>query len=843
MGEFGIGQPVPREEDPYLLRGAGRYVDDVQTIGQARAYVLRSPHAHADIVRIDATQARAMPGVLVVLTGSDADVLRLGSLRPHTPRKRRDGTAAFTSSQPFLARERVRYVGDPVALVVAETLEQAKDAAETIAVEYHLLPAVATTADAIAPDASAVWEGCPDNHAFTHAAGDKAAVAKAMGAAAHVIRHRLVINRLTANSMEPRGCIAEYAARENRYTLRCTVQGPHMIRRFIATEVFGVAETQFRIVAENVGGGFGMKGGLYPEYVLAALAARLVGRPVKWIAERSEALQCDEHCRDNITEAELGFDGDGRFLAFSVRTFCNIGAYYTSDRNAGPPTNNIGVLAGTYVIPAIHVETTAVMTNTMMTGPYRGAGRPEAAYVVETLVDLAARQLAIDPAELRRRNMITARAMPYRTALIYTYDCGDFGKNLEDCLKLADYSGFAARHRESQARGRLRGIGISSTVEASNAGLIEHAEIRFDPTGTVTVSVGTHDHGQGHATTFRQIIADHLGIPPDRIRFNYGDTDQIAVGTGTFGSRSTVSAGSAMLIAAGKIVAKGRRIAAHLMEAGEHDIEFERGRFVIAGTDKGVGLIEVARAAFAPAKLPPDTEPGLFETGTFSGGERTYPNGCHISEVEVDAETGSVALVRYTAVDDVGHIINPLLVEGQLHGGIAQGAGQALMENIVYDASGQLVSGSFMDYAMPRASDFCRFMLGENEVPTKTNPLGVKGAGESGTVGALSSVMSAVNDALARIGASSVQMPATSEKIWRAIRTADRPAHGSAPPPASYASRRGSRSAPSDEIQSASHGIPRAGTPRDTRRGPRPRGHPRLAGPQRERRGWPPARP
>jgi aerobic carbon-monoxide dehydrogenase large subunit len=458
-----------------------------------------------------------------------------------------------------------------------------------------------------------------------------------------------------------------------------------------------------------------------------------------------------------------------------VRSFCNIGAYYTSDRNAGPPTNNIGVLAGTYVIPAIHVETTAVMTNTMMTGPYRGAGRPEAAYVIETMVDLAARQLGADPAELRRRNMIPAGAMPYRTALIYTYDCGDFGKNLEDCLKLADYAGFAARRRESQARGKLRGIGISSTVEASNAGLIEHAEIRFDPTGTVTVSVGTHDHGQGHATTFRQIVSDRLGIPPDRIRFNYGDTDQIAIGTGTFGSRSTVSAGTAMLIAAEKIVAKGRRIAAHLMEASEHDIEFERGRFVVAGTDKAVDLVQVARTAFMPAKLPPKTEPGLFETGTFAGGERTYPNGCHISEVEVDTETGAVALVRYAAVDDVGHIINPLLVEGQLHGGIAQGVGQALMENIAYDASGQLVSGSFMDYAMPRADHFCTFALGENEVPTKTNPLGVKGAGESGTVGALSSVMNAVNDGLAQIGAPYVQMPTTSEKVWRAIRAASRP--------------------------------------------------------------------
>ncbi len=772
MGEFGIGQPVPREEDPYLVRGAGRYVDDVQAAAQARAYVLRSPHAHAAIARIDTSEAKTKPGVLLVLTGGDAEVLRLGLLRPHTPRKRRDGTPAFVSSQPFLARDRVRYLGDPVAFVVAETLEQAKDAAEAIEVDYETLPAVATTEDAVRPDAVAVWEGCPDNQAFTHTAGDKAAVAGVFTTAAHVVRHRMVINRLTTNSMEPRGCIAEYATREERYTLRCTVQGPHQIRRTIATEVFRVAETHFRVIAENVGGGFGMKGGLYPEYVLATLAARLTGRPVKWISERSEGLQSDEHCRDNVTEAELALDRDGRFLGFQVRTYANIGAYYTSDRNAGPPTNNIGVLAGTYVIPAMHVETTAVITNTMLTGPYRGAGRPEAAYVIETMVDLAARHLGIDRAELRQRNIIPPEAMPYKTALVYTYDCGDFGKNLEDCLVKADYAGFAARNRASKERGKLRGLGVSSTVEASNAGLIEHAEIRFDPTGTVTVAVGTHDHGQGHATTFRQIISDRLGLEPSRIRFNYGDTDQIAIGTGTFGSRSTVAAGTAMIIAAEKIIAKGRRIAAHLMEAGEHDIVFEQGRFVIAGTDKAVDLVQVARDAFVPAKLPRDAEPGMYETGTFSGGERTYPNGCHISEVEVDPETGEVELVRYTAVDDVGHMINPMLVEGQLHGGIAQGVGQALMENVAYDSSGQLLSGSFMDYAMPRAVDFCPFELGENEVPTKTNPLGVKGAGESGTVGALSSVMNAVNDALAHIGAPYVQMPATSEKVWRAIRTA-----------------------------------------------------------------------
>jgi carbon-monoxide dehydrogenase large subunit len=405
----------------------------------------------------------------------------------------------------------------------------------------------------------------------------------------------------------------------------------------------------------------------------------------------------------------------------------------------------------------------------MMTGPYRGAGRPEAAHVIETMADLAARELKLDPAELRRRNTIPAAAMPFKTALVYTYDCGDFGKNLADCIVKADYAGFAKRHAEARKRGQLLGIGVSNTVEASNAGLIEHAELRFDPTGTVTVFVGTHDHGQGHQTTFRQIVASRLGIEPDRISFKFGDTDQIMIGTGTFGSRSTACGGTAILMAAEKIVTKGSKIAAHLMETGEHDIVFEAGKFVVAGTDKAIDLAEVARAAFVPARLPKGVEPGLFETGTFDGGQRTYPNGCHISEVEIDEETGRIALVRYIAVDDVGHMVNPLLVEGQLHGGIAQGVGQALVERIAYDEGGQLVSGSFMDYAMPRADDFCEFELGENEIPTMTNPLGVKGAGESGTVGALSSVMNAVNDALHRIGGPHIEMPATPEKLWRAI--------------------------------------------------------------------------
>jgi carbon-monoxide dehydrogenase large subunit len=774
MGEFGIGQPVPREEDPYLVRGAGRYVDDVTIPGQTLAYVLRSPHSHAGIHKIDAARAKAAPGVALILTGDDPDILALGLQRPWHPRKRRDGSPAFISPQPLLARTRARYVGDPVAVVVAETLAQAKDAAELIEVDYESLPAVTNVTDAVGPGAPSVWDACPDNQAFVHELGDKAAVERAFAAAHHVVRQRLIISRLTTNSMEPRGCLADYDAREDRFTLRCTVQVPHMMRRTIAEEIFRIPETRFRIIADNVGGGFGMKGALYPEYALTALAAKLLGRPVKWMAERGEAILADEHCRDNVSEAELALDRDGRFLGLRVRTLANIGAYHSSDRNAGPPTNNLGVLAGTYVIPAIAVEVTGVLTHTMMTGHYRGAGRPEAAYVLETMVDLAARTLDMDPAALRARNTIAADAMPFQTALVYAYDCGDFGKNLRDCLAKADHAGFPSRHEESACRGKLRGIGVSNTVAATNFGLIEHAELRFDPTGTLTLGMGTHDHGQGHATSFRQIIADKLGIGPDRVRFKYGDTDQVGIGTGTFGSRSMIAGGTALLLAANKIIAKGKKLAAHLMEADEHDIAFERGRFTVVGTDRTIRLGEIAQESFMPRKLPAGMEPGMFETGTFEGGARSFPNGCHVCEVEIDEATGAVEIVRYIAVEDVGRMINPLLVAGQVHGGIAQGVGQALMENIVYDASGQLVTGSFQDYCMPRADNFCPFALAENEVPTKTNPLGVKGAGESGTVGALPAVMNAVNDALHRIGAPFVQMPATPETIWRAITAAKR---------------------------------------------------------------------
>ena len=774
MGEYGIGQSVPREEDPNLVRGLGRYVDDVTVSGQLRGWVLRSPHGHAIIKSIDVSAAKDMPGVQLILTGKDEAITALGTQRPLMPRKKRDGSPATGTPHHALARERVRFVGDLVAFVVADTLNEAKDAAEAISVDYEILPAVVDIEEAIKPDTPTLWPEYPGNVAFVGNAGDRTATDAAFAKAAHVAKHRMVINRITTNTMEPRGCIAEYDTRDDRTTLRCTVQGPHQIRKFLSNEVLKVADNKVRVISENVGGGFGMKGGLYNEYILCVAAARVLGRAVKWIGERSESLLSDEQCRDNVTEAELALDKDGKFLGLRVKTHVNIGAYYYTDRPGGPALVNIGVLAGTYVLPAAFADVTTVFTNTMMTGPYRGAGRPEAAYVIETMVDVAARDMNIDPAELRRRNTIPEAAMPYKTALVYTYDCGDFPKNLEDALVKADYKGFEKRAKESEKNGKLRGIGISTTVEASNVGLIEHAELRFDPGGSITVLVGAHDHGQGHQTSFRQIVAEKLGMDPTRINVKWGDTDQIAIGTGTFGSRSMVACGTALTLAAKKIVDKGTKIAAHLMEAGEHDIVFKDGKFTVAGTDKAIDMAQVARDSFAPAKIPKGMEPGLIENGTFDGGQRTFPNGCHISEVEIDEVTGVVELVRYTAVDDVGHMINPMLVEGQLHGGIAMGVGQALFENIVYDESGQLLSGSFMDYAMPRADDFCPMELGENEVPTKTNPLGVKGAGESGCVGALPCVMNAVNNAMSRIGAPYVHMPATPEKVWKAMAEATR---------------------------------------------------------------------
>ena len=770
MGEFGIGQSVKRFEDVRLLKGGGRYQGDVNLPGQAHMVVVRSLHAHARIRRIDAKAALASPGVVAVLTGTDLAQDKLGTMRTTLKRKRPDGSPMFTSPHLGLTPERVRYVGDPVALVIAETSAQAEDAAELVDVDYESLPSVTSTADAARPGAHAVWDECPDNISSVFEAGNQAAADAAMASAARIVRRRFVITRVHAQYMETRGALGVWDPAEERYTLYADVQYPHRVRNALASNILKVPEHSIRVVAGDVGGGFGTKGWQYPEHRLVLWAARRLGRPIKWACERREAILADEHARDNVTEAELALDAEGKFLALRVRTLANVGAYVSSDRNLLATFANVFTLVGVYVFPAAHVHVSCVFSNTNSTAPYRGAGRPEATYVIERLIDEAARELSMDPVALRRKNVIPAAAMPYKTPLGMTYDCGEFEKSMVEAVKLADVAGFGKRREEARRRGRLRGLAVVNAIERAASPGPEFAEVRFNPSGTATIFMGTKNQGQGHETTFKQILHERLGIAPEDVRYVDGDTDRVGFGMGSMGSRSTVIGGTALTMAADKVIAKGKRIAAKLLEAAEADITFADARFAVKGTDKAVTLKEVARAAFQPASLPPGLEPGLYETGTFSPPADTWPNGCHVCEVEIDEATGAVALVAYAIVDDVGTVINPLTLKGQIHGGVAQGVGQALMEEVVYDReSGQLLTASFMEYGIPRADDFPDMHIESNPVPTKLNPLGAKGAGEAGTVGALPAVMNAVLDALAPLGVRELDMPATSERVWNAI--------------------------------------------------------------------------
>ncbi len=771
MGEFGIGQGIKRFEDPRLLRGQGRFHNDVNLPGQTHAVVVRSMHAHARIRSIDTAAALRAPGVLAVLTGADLARDGLGTMRMTLKRKRPDGAPMFAPPHRGLAQDRARYVGDPVALVVAETLAQAEDAAELVRVDYEPLPSVTATAEAMG--GAPVWTECPDNVSNVFEAGDRSAADAAFTRAARVVRRRYVITRVHAQYLEPRGALGIYDPGEDRYTLYADVQYPHRVRNALASNIFQIPEHRIRVIAGDVGGAFGTKGWQYPEHRLVLWAARKLGRPVKWACERREAIPADEHARDNVSEAELALDDAGRFLALRVRTLANVGAYVSSDRNLLATFTNVATLVGVYTFPAAHVHVTCVLTNTNSTAPYRGAGRPEATYVIERLIDDAAAELGLDRVELRRKNLIASSAMPYRTPLGVTYDCGEFEKSMDTAVKLADVAGFAARREASRRRGRLRGIAVVNAIERAAGPQPEFAEIRFAPSGSATVFLGTKNQGQGHETTFKQILHERLGLDPADVRYIDGDTDRVGFGMGTMGSRSTVIGGTALWMAADKVIAKGRKIAARLLEAADADIVFADGRFGVRGTDRGVALKEVARAAFQPAQLPPGLEPGLYETGTFSPTQDTWPNGCHVCEVEIDPDTGAVALVAYVIVDDVGTVINPLTLKGQIHGGVAQGVGQALMEQVVYDAeSGQLLTASFMDYAMPRADTLPDLHIESNPVPTKLNPLGAKGAGEAGTVGALPAVMNAVLDALAPLGVRQLDMPATSERVWHALRAA-----------------------------------------------------------------------
>ena len=780
MNEQVIGASVRRKEDFRFLTGAGNYTDDINRPGQRYAYILRSPHAHAEIAGIDTSKAGAAPGVNAVFTGAD---LQVGGLPCGWLVNSKDGSPMVEPPHPVLAMGKVRHVGDPVAVVIAETLEQAKDAAERIEVSYNPLPAVVAADDAIKPGKPQLFDNAPHNICFDWHLGDKAAVDLAFTQAQHVTRLEIINNRLVSNPMEPRAAIGEYDRSTGDYTLYTTSQDPHVIRLLIASAVLPVPEHKFRVVAPDVGGGFGTKGSLYAE-ALVTWAAGKLGRPVKWRAERAEGFASDNQARDHLTHAELALDKDGKFLALRVATLANLGAYLSSFAPAIPTYCYGPLLAGTYTTSAIYVEVKGVFTNTVPVDAYRGAGRPEACYVVERLVDTAAREIRIDPAELRRRNFIPRDAYPYQTPVALTYDSGDYFTTLDIALKAADYAGFEQRRQEAARHGKLRGIGIAAYIEAcamapsalagqlgARAGFYETAEVRVHPTGSVTVFTGTHSHGQGHETTFAQLVAGQLGVPIDMVEVVHGDTDKIPFGMGTYASRSLAVGGSALVKAIDKVVSKGKKIAAHLLEVSEADIEFESGQFTVAGTDRAVPFAQIALAAYVPHNYPIDTvEPGLDETAFYDPTNFTYPAGAHIAEVEIDRDTGAVTLLNFTAADDFGRIINPLIVAGQVHGGLVQGIGQALYEHTVYDPeSGQLRTGSLMDYCLPRADNLAAFNLATHATLCTHNPLGAKGCGEAGTIGAPAAIMNALANALAPLGVTDLAMPAMPERVWRAI--------------------------------------------------------------------------
>ena len=770
MGEFAIGQPVPRFEDPRLIKGGGRYVGDMTFPGMVFGAVLRSPHAHARIRSIDTAKAKAAPGVLAVFTGADYKAAGFGDLPVPGGLARRNGAPGYRPRYPALVEDRVRMIGDYVAFVVAETYYQAADAAELIEVDYEPLPAIVSTGDAVNPGVPLVWDDCQNNIGFVQIEGSKEATDAAFARAAHVVKHKFVINRVTAAAMEPRGCIGLFEPIEGRYTIYTTLQRTNVFQTELSNYVLKVPDSKIRVVCGDIGGSFGMKSAVYNEVALVLLAAKLTGRPVKWVATRSESFLCDAQARDNVTEAELALDKDGTFLGFRAKIIAAIGAYMQTGMPAF--TGNLGTLAGVYRTPASHIDVTAVFTHTQPVRPYRGNGRPEAGYVIERMVDLAADQLGIDPAELRKRNTIPVSAMPFKTSVTFTYDCGEFEKNLDLALTAADKPGFEARRAQARKNGKLRGFGFSNTIERSAAAGLEGAEIRFDRTGSVSIFSGSINQGQGHETAFKQVVCDRLGLDPHEVTYIQGDTDQVFFAEGTGGSRSAAYSGSAFTLAAEKIETKGKAIAAKMLKLDIADVNFNEGLFSSQKTNQTLTIKDVAKASLDPKNLPDGMEPGLIEKAIYSGKVASYPNGVHVCELEIDEDTGSVEIVNYNVVDDVGTVINPLLLHGQVDGGIAMGIGQILMEDIKFDTEGQILTGSFMDYAMPRAGDMGAFHVDSNPVPTKTNPLGVKGAGEAGCVGAMPAVANALVDALSVLGINHVAMPATPEVLWRAIHEA-----------------------------------------------------------------------
>jgi carbon-monoxide dehydrogenase large subunit len=788
MAFEGIGASVKRKEDARFLAGRGNYVDDINRPGQLYAFIKRSDRPHANIRRIDTKAAAAAPGVIAVYTGADVQSDGVGGLPCGWLVTGKDGSPMKEPAHPVLAVGKVRHVGDPVVVVIAETKQQAKDAAELLDVDYEDLAAVSGVREAGAPGAPQIHAEAPGNQCYDWHIGDKAAVDGAFAAAKHVVKLELTNNRLVPNAMEPRAAIGECDV-QGSYTLYTTSQNPHVIRLLMGAFVLHIPEHRLRVVAPDVGGGFGSKIYHYAEEAIVTWAAGKLRRPVKWTAERNESFITDAHARDHVTTAEMALDEQGNFLALRVSTLANLGAYLSTFGPAIPTWFHATLLAGVYKTPAIYCEVKGVFTNTVPVDAYRGAGRPEAAYILERLIDVIAHDLGFDRVELRRRNFIAKDAFPYQTPVGFTYDSGDYQATLNAAIAAADVAGFEERRRKSLAHGKLRGLGYSTYVEAcgaapsaiagalgARAGLYEVANIRVNPTGSVSVFTGAHSHGQGHETTFAQLVAEHLGVPFDQVEIVHGDTARIPFGMGTYGSRSLPVGGIAMIKAMDKVIAKGKKIAAHLLEASVNDIEFKDGRFSVAGTDKSKAIGEIALAAYVPHNYPlAELEPGLDETAFYDPPNFTFPGGCHICEVEIEAETGAPKVVSFTAVDDVGRVINPMIVEGQVQGGVAQGIGQALLENTVYDSNGQLMTGSYMDYAMPRAWDVPNIHVGTETTLCTHNPLGVKGCGEVGAIGAPPAVINAVVDALRDYGVRHIDMPATAEKIWSIIQ-AGRPA-------------------------------------------------------------------
>ena len=766
-----IGARVPRREDAALLTGRGRFIDDVDRAHQVHAWIVRSPHAHARIVSIDTQDAAATPGVVTVLTHRALEADGVAPLSEPNGVAGRNGETTINVAHPLLARERVMHVGDPVAMVVAENRRAAQEAAERVMVDYEELDVVVDGRAALDADAPRLWPSVPGNVALDWEGGDADAVRAAFARAAHITRLAVVNNRVVVAPMETRGVVAEYEPRDGRYTIRTPSQGVGSLLAPLARSL-GVPESRIRVITGDVGGAFGIKIPPYPEHVLVAWAARRLGRPVKWIAERSESFLSDGQGRDHVTEAELALDAEGRILAVRTGTVSNMGAYSTAAAPTIPTLGGTRCITGVYRIPAWHARARVVFSNTVPIHAYRGAGKPEYNHVIERLVDTAARETGRDPAELRRLNVVPPDAMPYSTGTGIEFDSGEFAANMDDALALADRAGFEARREEARARGKLRGFGFALFQEPDGY-LDNRVTLVFQPSGELTVTLTGQAGGHGHETTFAQVASDRLGVPFDSVQVLQGDSDVVGPGSGSGGSRTATVASMGVTLAAEAIVERGRRIAAELMEAGAEDVAFAGGRFTIAGTDRSVSLREVVAASFEPASFPGSNEIGLQATSHYRAKQYNYPCGCHVCEVEIDPQTGAFALVRYTAVNDHGVVINPMLLEGQVHGGVAQGLGQALLERTVYDPdTGQLVSGSFMDYAIPRADDLPVIDFKPNCVPARTNPLGVKGVGESGCTAACPAVMNAIVDALAPFGVGHVDMPATPERLWAACAAA-----------------------------------------------------------------------